>query len=1269
MSSGAPFAAAFGGVLLFLAAGRGLVELLPALRVRPRAARLGWAYLLGVAAVPGLVYLLGIAFDVRIRRGVVLMPAVLLVLAGLVARALRGRAAVEAPCPPRAGRLAARVAFAVAAAVGAGLLADAVTHRELGWDAEMTWSAAARWVRADRSVTPHALLDAKVFVDHPQYPLLLPLAQVVVQETFDAGDDPRAVKPLYAAFFPALLLVFFDLARRHAGTTAAALTALAFAVAPYLAFEHSGGAAGAYSDVPLGAFLGAGFLLLLGRARASEGVAAAILLAAAVLTKNEGLPFALVALLAGGLAAALGRPSDRTRRLRALAFAGGAVLAAALALHAWKAKVPQRWDEDYVAQLRTVSLAHEAAARLPLLPRAAGKETVSWDDWSGLWVAAGVTLLAGVSGLRRRVVPPLLVAVGSCLASYVGALLLTPWGGAEQVHPTWNRLLLQLAFPLGLLVALALRAGLRARPAALAFLNGADRIPEMSGQPSARGRAFLREALVFLAFLALTTAMTWPWAKHLRDYCSDTGDPYLNSWILWWDWHQTFHAPLHLFDGNIYFPYKLSLAFSEHNYGLALPLFPLFALGLRPLTAQGILTLLGFAFSGYGAFRLGRTLTGSTGAAWVTGIAFAFVPYRFGQLPHVNYLFAGWIPILFEALVLFLRERSPRRAKWLGAAFFLNGLTVIHWLVLTLVPLAAVALVLAFRTGIERDRAGWKRAAVPLGIATLALLPFLLPYQRAAKLYGFTRSVDEARDFSAEPHDWMNADPRNQLWRGFSQFPSPGERSLFPGLLLLALPLAALLLSPAPRDTAPSAPGGSAPSPRLLRWLDGIALAAGFLALFAASPAGIHLRFHGKEVFRATDPARALVLFTVAVALRWWLAYPAALPFVRARNVPESLRLVRRPDAIVVGFLLAVLGFFGSLGVRFPFHRILFEAVFLFRSIRVPARWATIAYLGLAILAGAAVQELAARWKRRRPGARTGAAFAVVCVAFLLEDRAAPLDLVRGEADPDEATRFLAMTPMTGGIVELPSGTDEHGNYRAVLRAADHGKPLITAVSGFSSPIVRRIEEDERKAPIPDDLLDFLEKIPASYVLVHGSWLSPAMRTTHREWIDRALASGRLVFVKRFDGDARNDLFAVAKNEPAARALEPLPWTPLAGLSPTGAPWREDGSLTGAVDAPAEGAAVHGPLHVAGWARIPGEDLDVTVLIDGETRTPVTARRMPRPDVCAAVSGLGDCSGTGYEATYAFRPGDAGPHEVVGIFRSKDGRQRHYGPQKFEWKP
>jgi len=783
-----------------------------------------------------------------------------------------------------------------------------------------------------------------------------------------------------------------------------------------------------------------------------------------------------------------------------------------------------------------------------------------------------------------------------------------------------------------------------------------------------RSRALAREALVFLAFLALTVVMTWPWAKHLRDHCSDTGDPYLNSWILWWDFHQTFHDPLHLFDGNVFFPYKLSLAFSEHNYGLALPLFPLFALGLRPLTAQSLLTLLGFAFSGYGAFRLGRTLTGSTGAAWVTGIAFAFVPYRFGQLPHVNYLFAGWIPILFEALVLFVRERSPRRAAWLGTAFFLNGLAVIHWLVLTLVPLAAVALVLAFRSGVEADRAGWRRGALAVGVAGVALLPFLLPYQRAAKLYGFTRGIDETREYSAQLHDWMNADPHDRLWAGFSEFPTPGERALFPGFLLLALPLAALLLTPAPALAPGAARAERPPDPRVPRWLDGIAVVAGFLALFAGSPAGIHVRLAGREVFRATEPWRALAVFVVALGVRWWHAYPDALPFVRSGSLKESLRSIRRPDAIVLGALLALLGFLGSFGVRFPFHRLLYETIFLFRSIRAPARWATIAYLGLSILAGVGVGALAEAWKRRRPGARTGAAFALACAALLFEDRAAPLDLVRGEADPDEVTRFLAGTPMKGGLVELPSGGEDLGNYRAVLRAADHGKPLITAVSGFASPIVRRIEEDERKTPIPGDFLDFLESIPVSYVLVHEPSLGPAMKSTHRAWIESALASGRLVFVKRFDGARQNDLFAVAKNEPGARTLEPLPWAPSSWVTAAGLLWREDATLTGSIDVPAEGATVRGDLRVSGWARVPGGTLGVTVLLDGESRAPATERRVTRPDVCKVVRRLGtDCSTAGYEATFPFTPGDEGPHEIVAIFRAKDGRERHYPPRKFTW--
>ncbi|HEX5856197.1 MAG TPA: hypothetical protein VFZ57_11310 [Thermoanaerobaculia bacterium] len=697
-----------------------------------------------------------------------------------------------------------------------------------------------------------------------------------------------------------------------------------------------------------------------------------------------------------------------------------------------------------------------------------------------------------------------------------------------------------------------------------------------------RGRAVGRESLVFAAFLGLTVVMTWPWVLHLRDYCSDAGDPYLNSWIMWWDFFQTFHDPLHLFNGNIFFPLKYSLAFSEHNYGIAVLFFPLYALGIRPLTVQGLATLLGFASSGYGAFRLGRTLTGSTGAAWVTGIAFAFVPYRFGQMPHVNYLFSGWIPLLVEALVLFLRERSRKRAAWLGVSFFMNGLSVIHWLILTLIPLALTGLFLAFRDGAGHDRAGLRRGALALGIAGIALLPFLLPYEKAAKLYGFTRNPDETMSYSAHLKDWLSADSRNRAWQGLGA-PPASERGLFPGLLLLLLPL----------------------------------------PLAAA--------------FRSPAPARE-----------------SPVPHAR--------------DVLLVGALWTVLGFLGSLGMNAPFHRVLYETLFFFRSIRVPARWAMVAYLGLALLAGAGALALSEAWNRRRPGAwRATLVFVLAASGLLLEDRAAPLELYRGEADPDEATLFLARTPMSGGLVELPSGAPPHGNQRAVLRAADHRKPLVTATSGFVGPVVRTIEGKEQETPIPGDLLDYLEGIPTSYILVHDSWLFPESRETHREWLARGMAAGRLRFVKRFDGRLRNDLYAVVGNEPDAQALERLPWSPAVGPLPARALYREDATLTGSIDGPAENATVTGLLEVRGWARIPGEDLHVTVTIDGDERSFVTGARVPRPDVAAVVPSLGNCRTAGYEAVYAFGPGDDGVHVLDVLFRTADGRQRHYPPRRFTW--
>jgi hypothetical protein len=659
-------------------------------------------------------------------------------------------------------------------------------------------------------------------------------------------------------------------------------------------------------------------------------------------------------------------------------------------------------------------------------------------------------------------------------------------------------------------------------------------------------RVILRDILPFLAFICLTVVMTWPWARMIRDAVPDPGDAYLNSWILWWDYHQTFHDPLNLFQAPILFPYHYTLAFSEHNYGISLLCFPLFALGLRPITVQGFAELLGFILSGYGAFRLARTLSDSDGMAWVAGIAFGFAPYRFHQLGHLNYMFCGWIPLLLEALVLYARQRTWRTAIWLGIAFAMNALTCIHWFVLTLIPLGLSGAFLLTRYRIWRDRDFWLRAATCLAVAGLVLLPFLLPYQKVSQMYGIVRTAQESAVFSARVGNWLTADPANKIWRGFGPWPEAGERALFPGMLPLLLMGAAVYFArPSGRSASASSAGKSDRLRRFVIALDLFALGCLIVATLAFGyEQGI--RLFGFEALRITDAGKPLALFVLAVVTRLCLSYPRAISFKGERNLLETIRAGRHSETLVLGLIWTVVGFCGSLGMHFFFHRYLFRYVFLFRSVRVPARWGMLAYLGIALLAGLGAKRLVQALQARKPAVPSLPVYALVCALLLFEQHAAPLKLVHGEVDPDALTLYFKQTPMHGGIVHLPAGGEE-GNYRYVLRQADHNRPLVTAVSGFGTPILNEIESLFRQQPIPNRFLDVLEETPVSYLAVHRSRLRPEYRISVENMLGRGITAGRLRYIQSFPGTGINgnegaDLYAIVKTEPETKAEDKLPF-------------------------------------------------------------------------------------------------------------------------------
>ncbi|MFL6285756.1 MAG: hypothetical protein ACJ74Q_21670 [Pyrinomonadaceae bacterium] len=671
-------------------------------------------------------------------------------------------------------------------------------------------------------------------------------------------------------------------------------------------------------------------------------------------------------------------------------------------------------------------------------------------------------------------------------------------------------------------------------------------------------RRFARELSVFVAFCAMTAVMTWPWVLHLRDAVADRGDPYMIAWTLWWDYHQTFTNPLHLFDANVFYPYHYTLAFSENDYGLALLFFPLFALGVKTLTINAIATFLGFAFCAYGAFRLTRTLTRSVGAAWVAGVVFAFVPYRFQVLSHLHYLFAGWIPLLLEALMLYARGPTRKRATWLGVAFFMNALTCISWFLMTSVPLGLTVVLLVWRDRtLLRDRAFWLRGAVAVGVATLLLLPFLIPYYRVSVMYGLRWEPWEFASNSPSMIHWLGSESRNRIWHDFGAT-LPGPHRLFPGMLAPLLALAALRVRRRPRADSP-ADSHRARERRFIAAVDALIVLALVVAALARGYEDVTFRLFGHQVLRlglrSVDHALAFAVAALVLRLwlmpsplalsarlgRWW-SRRARVGAEAAARVAADAKAVSDRDAVGVALVWTVWGFLASLGANFFVNRWLHDYVLPFQSLRIPSRWAMICYAGLAVLAGLGASRLASRAAYVWMHARTATlVFALVACALLFELHASPLPIEVGEVEPSQLALRLKQTPMSGGLVELPSEEGVNRHYY-MLRAADHARPLVNATASFISPLTVQINKATHEGPIPPNFQDLLERIPASYLVVHTERLAPERWADYETFLARGLGTGRLRFVNRFDGGA--DLYAVTKTEPDARTEAPLPFVP-----------------------------------------------------------------------------------------------------------------------------
>lgn len=372
---------------------------------------IGEAWLVASGLSGTLLFLAGV-----LHLPITVVTAVVCVVISAAASAV----IVRRPVRPKIESPGARVATVVTLIPIAVVLYAAAFIPLRDFDGRAFWLLKAKGIAHDHAIDGPFFQEREINDPHNDYPLLVPLDSAAVLLLGHTYDDTY-VRWLYVLTF----LAFVAFIRTRLGAWPAAILAWI----PQFSTAGEGGALSAYNDLALAAFVAAAFFELMEGERPWRF---GMWLAFAALTKNEGLPLALILLAAGVFVL-------RRRILPALLPFGATVAA----LFVWRHRIPHGSEEDLGALLPT--LPHQLH-RLPGAILGVAKHFVA-PSWGLFWCAVVIAMIAlAWRGAGREVVLPAWV-IGAAVVLYIAVYTVTTWVQIDLINSSADRLLMHVVGP------------------------------------------------------------------------------------------------------------------------------------------------------------------------------------------------------------------------------------------------------------------------------------------------------------------------------------------------------------------------------------------------------------------------------------------------------------------------------------------------------------------------------------------------------------------------------------------------------------------------------------------------------------------------------------------------------------------------------------------------------------------------------------------------------------------------------------------------------
>lgn len=621
------------------------------------------------------------------------------------------------------------------------------------------------------------------------------------------------------------------------------------------------------------------------------------------------------------------------------------------------------------------------------------------------------------------------------------------------------------------------------------------------------GSSWRRGAGALAAYVVLAAVQAWPLPVRLSTHLTGapTGDTGVYVWNMWVFRHEVLEGTSPLRTSAI-FSLNQGADLSLHNYTTFANLVGLPLQGwLGTIAAFNLVYMLNVALAGFGMYLLARRLTSRTLESWIAGALFACSPFLVTRgSAHFSLVAAAPLPMFVWWLLRMWETRRLRDAVGLGVTLAWAVYSDVYYGVYcVLIGLCYIgSRVFVADAAPARDGRRTRRVIDALIVALACLIVGVQVVGRGTLHFGplvvsmrtlYTPMLILSLLVLARLFVTI------RLRIGFRGLPAP--RSFF-AVSSVAVVAAVLLLSPilyaigvrvaqgemttAPVPWRSSSPGADlaglvVPNP------NHPLAPEGFTRWLATQPGGIH------------DQVSSLSWVAIGIILIAW----------RSGFRPDRFWML-----LTIGFSLLTLGPFiqvAGLNTYLPTPWTILRYVPVVGEARMPARFAVVAIMGLAVLLATALSALADRHPRRRTLllAAAGAALAFELL---------PVPRTLYSAEVPRVYHTIAADPRPVRVLNLPFGVRDGlsslGDFNASSQYYQtlHGKRLI---GGYLSRVSNRNKDFVRRQPVLFALmrlsegaaltttqagrarsfaLGFLETADLGYVVMDMSRVTPELR-------------------------------------------------------------------------------------------------------------------------------------------------------------------------------